>query len=76
MKANYLEGDARAASIKNGEFLRQLHGDEKVTLVIRGFLAGHADVLTKLKGARYAYEFLQLVCDEIQSKQNERERAA
>lgn len=76
MNANYLESDARAAANKNGDFLRRLYGENNSALVVRGFLSGYADVLTRQKGARYAYEFLQLVCDEIQSKQNERERAA
>lgn len=76
MKTDYLESDARAAANKNGDFLCRLYGENNSALVVRGFLAGYADVLTKQKGARYAYEFLQLVCDEIQSRQNEKERAA
>jgi hypothetical protein len=76
MNAAYLETDARAASNKNGEFLRKLYGDENASLVTRGFLAGYADVLTALKGSRYAFEFLHLIADELQEKQNKRERVA
>lgn len=76
MKTDYLESDARAAANKNGDFLCRLYGENNSALVVRGFLSGYADVLTKQKGARYTYEFLQLICDEIQSRQNERERAA
>lgn len=75
MNANYLEGDARRAAIKQSEFLRQMYGD-KVDLLLRGFLAGFADALTERKGARYSFEYLSILADEIQSRQNEKERAA
>lgn len=76
MNANYLESDARAAANKNGDFLCRLYGENNSALVVRGFLAGYADVLTKQKGARYAFEYLSILADEIQSRQNEKERAA
>lgn len=75
MNANYLEGDARRAAIKQSEFLRQMYGD-KVDLLLRGFLSGFADVLSERKGERYTCEYLWLVADELQAKQNKRERAA